>query len=147
MTVGSNTLYFNSNTITFNGTTYYYVTNLQGDVTAIVDGNGATVATYVYDAWGNLISDEPAENTVGHLNPIRYRGYVYDAETELHYLQSRYYDPKLGRFLNADSYASTGQGILGNNMFAYCNNNPLNGEDPSGTLTDGQIVSVNSSSV
>lgn len=125
MTVGSNTLYFTSDTVTYNGVTYYYVKNLQGDVTAIVDGSGATVATYVYDAWGNLISDEPAENTVGHLNPIRYRGYVFDSETTLYYLQSRYYDPELGRFINADSYASTGQGIFGNNMFAYCNNNPV----------------------
>ena len=133
MTVGSNTLYFTSDTVTYNGVTYYYVKNLQGDVTAIVDGSGATVATYVYDAWGNLISDEPAENTVGHLNPIRYRGYVYDPESELYYLQSRYYDPEVGRFLNADSFASTGQGILGNNMFAYCGNNPCVYSDPCGS--------------
>ena len=134
MTVGSNTLYFTSDTVTFNGVIYYYVKNLQGDVTAIVDGSGAAVATYVYDAWGNLISDEPAENTIGHLNPIRYRGYVYDPESGFYYLQSRYYDPELGRFLNADAFASTGQGLLGNNMFAYCNNNSVNVYDPSGTI-------------
>ena len=63
---------------------------------------------------------------------MRYRGYVYDTESELYYLQSRYYDPEVGRFLNADSFASTGQGLLGNNMFAYCNNNPVNLSDYSG---------------
>lgn len=124
MTVGSNTLYFTSDTVTYNGTTYYYVTNLQGNVTGIVDGSGAAVATYVYDAWGNLISEEPAANTIGHLNPIRYRGYVYDPEVDLYYLQSRYYDPERGRFINADGLVSTG-GLLGSNMFAYCNNNSV----------------------
>ena len=106
---------------------------MQGDVTAIMDGSGATVATYVYDAWGNLISDEPAENTIGHLNPIRYRGYIFDSESDLYYLQSRYYDPELGRFLNADSLISTGQGILGNNMYVYCLNNPVSYIDNCGT--------------
>ena len=60
-------------------------------------------------------------------------------ETNLYYLQSRYYDPEVGRFINADVYASTGQGVLGSNMFAYCLNNPICGKDPTGTLTDGQI--------
>ena len=68
------------------------------------------------------------------MNPLRYRGYVYDTETRFYYLQSRYYDPEIGRFLNADSYASTGQGILGNNMFAYCQNNPIVYVDPFGTM-------------
>ena len=133
MTVGSNTLYFTSDTVTFNGVTYYYVKNLQGDVTAIVDGSGATVATYVYDAWGNLISDEPAENTIGHLNPIRYRGYVYDSESDLYYLQSRYYDPEIGRFINGDNPANLGvKGLLSYNLFTYCGNNPVMGYDPYG---------------
>ena len=68
----------------------------------------------------------------GAVNPLRYRGYVYDREPQLYYLQSRYYDPELGRFINADAYASTGQGILGNNMFAYCGNNPIACTDFSG---------------
>lgn len=72
-------------------------------------------------------------STLGLHNPLRYRGYVYDNETELYYLQSRYYDPDVGRFINADAFASTGQGILGNNMFAYCRNNPVSRIDPSGT--------------
>ena len=134
MTVGSNTLYFTSDTITFNGVTYYYVKNLQGDVTAIVDGSGATVATYVYDAWGNLISDEPAENTIGHLNPIRYRGYVYDSESGFYYLQSRYYDPEVGRFINADdpTYLGSDGTPLSFNLFTYCTNNPISKIDETG---------------
>ena len=99
---------------------------------SIVDAQGAVVASYEYDPYGNLISDEPAENTIGHLNPLRYRGYYYDSESGFYYLQSRYYDPAIGRFINADTFASTGQGILGNNMFAYCNNNPANCLDPGG---------------
>ncbi len=65
-------------------------------------------------------------------NPLRYRGYYYDRETGFYYLNSRYYDPKIGRFINADSYVSTGQGIVGYNMFAYCGNNPVNASDPMG---------------
>ena len=71
------------------------------------------------------------------VNPLRYRGYYYDSETGFYYLQSRYYDPELGRFINADDFASTGQGILGNNMFAYCNNNPATYADPEGNLPGG----------
>ena len=69
---------------------------------------------------------------IGSRNPLRYRGYYYDTETGFYYLQSRYYDPIVKRFLNADSYASTGQGFLGYNMFAYCGNKPVMCEDPSG---------------
>ena len=70
--------------------------------------------------------------TLGFYNPLRYRGYVYDPETELYYLQSRYYNPEMGRFINADGFASTGQDIIGNNMFAYCGNNPISYSDYSG---------------
>lgn len=76
-------------------------------------------------------------STLGKLNPFRYRSYVYDEETELYYLQSRYYDPEMGRFINADVFASTGQGLLGNNMFAYCGNNPVCFSDPSGHILVG----------
>lgn len=71
-------------------------------------------------------------DTLGETNPLTYRGYVYDTESGYYYLQSRYYDPEIGRFLNADAFASTGQGILGNNMFAYCNSDPANCLDPGG---------------
>lgn len=81
---------------------------------------------FTYDAWGNVSSVSGSlAGTLGVKNPLRYRGYVYDNETGFYYLKSRYYDPEIGRFLNADEYPSTGQGVLGNNMFAYCKNNPL----------------------
>lgn len=83
---------------------------------------GSTAASYVYDAWGNVIS---SSGTMASINPIRYRGYYYDTETGLYYLGSRYYDPAVKRFVNADRYASTGQGFVGYNMFAYCLNNPV----------------------
>lgn len=69
---------------------------------------------------------------LAELNPLRYRGYVYDQETGFYYLNSRYYDPAVGRFINADNYPSTGQGLSGNNMFAYCGNNPVSREDDGG---------------
>ena len=122
----------NAYALKYNGILYYYITNLQGDVMSIVDAQGAVVASYNYDPYGNLISDELAENTVGHLNPLRYRAYYYDSETGFYYLQSRYYDPEIGRFLNADSFASTGQGLIGNNIFGYCLNNPVLYLDNSG---------------
>lgn len=121
-----------------NDTRYFYITNLQGDVVAIIDENGCQVAEYEYDAWGNLISWDFGSNTItqykdiGLYNPLRYRGYVYDRETGLYYLQSRYYNPEWGRFINADAYISTETGLIGYNMFAYCNNNPVNCYDPSG---------------
>ena len=92
------------------------------------------MVTYTYDAWGKLLSiDGSLKDTLGTLNPLTYRGYVYDTETEFYYLQSRYYNPTASRFLNADAFASTGQGILGNNMFSYCRNNPVSRKDASGT--------------
>ena len=112
-----------------NGTTYYYVTNLQGDVLRILDETGTTVAAYTYDPWGKLLS---ATGTLAETNPLRYRGYYYDAETCLYYVSSRYYDPEIGRWINADGYVSTGQDIIGCNMFAYCGNNPVNRSDPTG---------------
>ena len=91
------------------------------------------VVEYTYDAWGRLLSTTGSmANTLGLHNPLRYRGYVYDRETGLYYLQSRYYNPEWGRFINADNYPSTGQGLLGNNMFAYCNNNPVIRADSGG---------------
>jgi len=132
MTVGSNTLYFSYDaagapvSVKYGNNEYYYTSNIQGDVTGIVNAEGETVVTYTYDAWGNILSCTGSEaNTLGALNPLRYRGYVYDEETGLYYLQSRYYNPALGRFINADNYPATGQGFVGNNMYAYCNNNPI----------------------
>jgi RHS repeat-associated protein len=129
--------YSTNNGSTF--TKYYYVLNLQGDVVKLINASGTTIANYSYSAYGEIISITDANGTeitssthVANINPLRYRGYYYDTETGFYYLQSRYYDPVIGRFINADGYASTGQGVLGMNMFAYCNNNPVNSVDPSG---------------
>ncbi len=119
-------LIYNNGTTT---TTYYYITNLQGDVMYLVNADGVQVAAYDYDPYGKVIN---ATGAMAEINPLPYRGYYYDTETGFYYLQSRYYDPKICRFINADSYVSTGQGLLGYNMFAYCNNNPLNFVDPYG---------------
>ena len=105
----------------------------------LISATGATEAMYTYDAWGKPLSVTDASGSaisdashIANVNPIRYRGYYYDVETGFYYLQSRYYDPEVGRFINADEYISTGQGILGHNMFAYCGNNPIIRVDASG---------------
>mgnify|MGYP004674923359 FL=1 len=116
----------------YNGTLYYYILNAQGDVVRIIDGSRNVVASYSYDPWGKIIS---SSGTLADVNPLRYRGYYYDSETGFYYLRSRYYDPELGRFINADSYASTdATGILSANMFAYCENDPVNKSDPTGEV-------------
>ena len=114
-------------------TSYYYITNLQGDVMHLVDGDGATVASYTYDPYGNILT---ATGDLAEVNPLRYRGYYYDGETGFYYLQSRYYDAEIERFINADSYLSTGQSFLGYNTFAYCGNNPIVHKDSSGNAAE-----------
>ena len=129
----------------FDGDSYYYETNQQGDVTGLykITYDASTkaltatrVASYEYDAWGNVTY---STGTMAKTNPLKYRGYYYDAETGFYYLQSRYYDPAIGRFVNADGFTSTGQGFLGCNMFAYCHNNPISNIDITGYV----IVSWN----
>ena len=138
LTWGGNKLHFTYDStgplsVNCNGTEYFYVKNAQGDVTGLVNASGTRVVTYTYDAWGNLLSTTGTmATTLGEQNPLRYRGYVYDTETGLYYLQSRYYNPGWGRFINADAYLSTGQGFNGHNMFVYCGNNPVNREDSKG---------------
>ena len=102
------------------------------------------LVSYIYDAYGvptvsfpGITEDMTDEEKnaiylLGSNNPFRYRGYYYDTETGFYLTGTRYYDPEIGRFINADGYVSTGQGILGNNMFAYCGNNPVNRADPTG---------------
>ena len=126
--------------VKLNGSAYFFVKNLQGDVVAITDYQGNVVARYTYDVWGKVLSvvngaGNPVTDPthVANLNPFRYRGYFYDTETGFYYVSSRYYDPEIGRWINADSLVSTGQGILGNNMFVYCLNNPVNYIDRDGT--------------
>ena len=114
---------------------YYYLVNAQGDVSAILDSGGKIAASYDYDAWGNCTVYNSSDAAIGDLNPLRYRGYYYDAETGFYYLQSRYYDFANCRFINADAYATTNAGsFLSCNMFAYCGNNPVNRADQSGTF-------------
>ena len=139
LTQGSDTLFFyydNSGevmSVSCNGTMYYYIKDLQDDITEIVDKDGKAVAEYAYDAWGNMLTENNGTLAVGKLNPFRYRSYVYDEETGLYYLQSRYYDTLTGRFLNADVYCDTESGTpLSTNMFAYCENNAINKSDDEG---------------
>lgn len=151
LTQGNDTLFFyydNSGevmSVSCNGTMYYYIKDLQGDITEIVDKDGKAVAEYAYDAWGNMLTENNGTLTVGKLNPFRYRSYVYDEETGLYYLQSRYYDPLTGRFLNADVYCDTESGTpLSTNMFAYCENNAINNVDYSGNSPKSKNIISNS---
>jgi len=112
----------------WDGDEYYYVTNIQGDVIGLIDGSGTSVVKYIYDAWGNQTScTGTLANTLGEVNPYRYRGYRFDEETGLYYLQSRYYDANVGRFINADDFM-----IYSYNLFGYCDNNPVLYSDPIG---------------
>ena len=138
MAWGANRMHFTYDavgpmSVNFNGTEYFYLKNAQGDVTGLADSTGAKVVAYTYGPWGEAwgVSGTLA-STLGDLNPLRYRGYVYDTETGLYYVSSRYYDPEIGRFINADSQLNAKDGILGYNLFAYCNNNPIMYSDPSG---------------
>ena len=116
-----------------NGAEYYYIRNGQNDIIGLFDGAGTQVVSYTYDAWGKLIStDGSLKDTVGVKNPYRYRGYRYDTETGLYYLQSRYYNPEWGRFLNADGLIGQIGDLIEHNLFVYCQNNPINLYDPYG---------------
>ena len=108
--------------------------NLQGDVIAITDRSGLVVARYSYDAWGVCTVEQDSAYCIGGINPYRYRGYYYDSEIGMYYLQSRYYNPTVGRFVNADETTCLGTSgtILGYNLFLYCFNNVVNLCDPYG---------------
>ena len=117
---------------------FYFEKNLFGDVVAVYNESGTKIGSYKYDAWGACtVSVESTASTlekkvVRMLNPFRYRGYYYDTETGFYYLQSRYYNPQWGRFLNADGYINANGDLIGFNMYAYCSNNPVMYVDPSG---------------
>lgn len=121
----------------YNNDHYYYITNLQRDIIAILSLDGDLVAEYEYDAWGNynIISNIDG---IADINPLRYRGYYYDSDTGLYYLQSRYYDANIGRFINADdlnvliSLDGFDKKVLGMNLFSYANNNPISNRDSLG---------------
>ena len=126
-----------------NSASYLYLKNGQGDITAIVDENGEILVRYTYNAWGAVefivpFGIDPAVTTVlATVSPFTYRGYCYDFDLGLYYLQSRYYDPEICRFINADDtkYLNATGTVLGCNLFAYCENDPVNRVDPKGTFS------------
>ena len=123
----------------WNGQSYYYVKNLQGDIIGILDSDGSEVVSYKYDVWGKELHVGGAKaSTLGVLNPFRYRGYYYDTESGLYYLNSRYYDPETGRFINADELIDTRE-PQGYNLFQYCGNNPVNRMDSAGVFWQESI--------
>ncbi|MBQ6060180.1 MAG: RHS repeat-associated core domain-containing protein, partial [Clostridia bacterium] len=106
--------------VDYAGTKYAYVYSLQGDVLGLVNSSGTEVVRYVYDAWGRVLATTGTlASTVGTIQPFRYRGYIYDTETGMYYLRSRYYNPVWQRFLNADS-------LLKGNVYQYCSCQPVN---------------------
>ena len=112
---------------------YAYEKNIFGDVVAVYDKNGIKLVSYTYNAWGECtVTNHTTVPSVVSNNAYRYRGYYYDSDLDMYYLQSRYYDANICRFINADSFVSTGQGLLGYNMFVYCNNNPITYVDRTG---------------
>ena len=123
---------------TYGSGTYYYIRNLQNDVVAIADANKNVLAIYSYDPWGNCTVSGKFANTIGDINPIRYRGYFYDEETGLYYLQSRYYDPETCRFISADEASvvtvSPDSANYDKNLYAYCDNNPVMRADEGGAF-------------
>ena len=125
--------------INYNGVRYAFRKNLQGDVIAILDTSGNVVAQYTYDAWGRILSItdgngniNTSSSFIGNVNPIRYREYYYDTETGWYYLHSRYYDPQVKRFINANTAIGANGRFSGMNLFVYCNNNPVNYMDYGG---------------
>ena len=119
--------------VVYNGTAYAYVKSLQGDIVAILDENGNTVVSYGYDAWGAPLwcTGELAE-TLGKVQPFRYRGYVFDEETGLYYLRSRYYNPQQLRWINSDNIIAVNSGFTAANNYVYCGNSPINRYDANG---------------
>lgn len=156
-TDGTNTMYFQYDMnglpigFIYNGTQYFYMTNQMGDVIAITESDGNIIAQYVYDEWGKLLNvyavneDNAEQVEVANANPLRYRGYYYDTETSYYYLQSRYYDASICRFINADipEIAEISKSIpTGTNLFAYCNNDSINNSDPTGTIAANIISGI-----
>lgn len=139
----------------YQGKMYFYQTNLQGDIIGIVDSKGSQVVVYRYDAWGEvLVSSDASGFGLSQINPLRYRGYYYDQETGLYYLQTRYYDPKVRRFLNADDASvltKDPEQLTEKNLYAYCDDNPVMYRDDAGMfvitataieITVGAIINV-----
>lgn len=143
---GTNYIYYLYDTdelvgLKYNNNIYYYIKNLQGDIIGILNDNYEQIVSYEYDSWGKLLSIKDAigneisdTNHIGIINPFRYRGYYYDTETELYYLNSRYYNPEWRRFINADGLLGANQDIFSSNIYAYCSNSPNNKIDNNGNI-------------
>ena len=128
---------------------YLFTKNLQGDILNIYSKDGTKVASYNYDAWGNHTVQTYNNSDIGNINPFRYRGYYYDSETNFYYLNSRYYDPQVKRFITADSIdiiGATPDGLTDKNLYAYCDNNPVmridNGGEFWGAITGAIIGAI-----
>ena len=133
--------------IIFNNAPYYFLKNLQGDIIAVANENGDTVARYTYDAWGKCTIHHTSLNaTIADINPYRYRGYYFDSEIGMYYLQSRYYDPEVGRFVNGDepTFATMQGNVLQHNLFAYCGNDVVNRSDDIGFASYKVALAVQS---
>ena len=135
--------------IKYGGLPYLCRKDMLGNILALLDSSGNIVVQYKYDAWGNHTVTDANGNAItdadhiGNLNPFRYRGYYFDCETGFYFLQSRYYDPEVGRFLNMDSieYADP-ESVNGINLYAYCINDPVNYYDPSGHFIISLIIGL-----
>ena len=127
----------------------FFIKNAQGDIIGLKDNSNNIRAKYVYDAWGNhkVYNASGVEQTsstfVGNINPIRYRGYYYDTESDMYYCKSRYYKPQINRWINMDdiSYLDK-KNINGFNLYAYCGNDPVNKYDPSGHIAISTIIGI-----
>ena len=144
---GTNTMTFQYDTsgqplgFTYNGTQYLYMVDVQGNVFGVANTEGTAIGQYDYDEWGNPVDSYTVDNattaevTAFNANPLRYRGYYYDQETGYYYLQSRYYDPSICRFINSDVPEIAQEAKdedIGLNIFAYCCNDAVNNDDPTG---------------
>lgn len=124
----------------YNDITYFYLKNIKDDIIGIMDTSFNIIAYYEYDSWGNIISIKDSnfddlinnKNHVANINPFRFRSYYYDKETNLYYLNNRYYNPEWGRFISIDNSINISTNLKGYNMYSYAFNNPINFVDNNG---------------